>query len=48
MSEFQDNGNLMNATPTKAQLAQRESFRARMRAKGLLPAVLDEKNKTRR
>ena len=48
MSEFQDNEKLVDATLTKAQLAQRESFRARMRAKGLLPAVSDEKNQTRR
>ena len=48
MNYFQDNEKLLNATLTKAQLAQRESFRARMRAKGLLPAVSDGKNQTRR
>lgn len=48
MSEFQDNEKLVDATPTKEQLAQRESFRARMRAKGLLPAVSDGKNQTGR
>ena len=48
MSDFQDNEKLVDATPTKAQLAQRESFRARMRAKGLLPAGSDGKNQTRR
>ena len=48
MNYFQDDEKLLNATPTKAQLAQRESFRARMRAKGLLPAVSDGKNQTRR
>lgn len=46
MSDFRDNEKLVDATPTKAQLAQRESFRARMRAKGLLPAVSDGKNQT--
>ena len=48
MNYFQDNEKLLNATPTKAQLAQRESFRERMRAKGLLPAVSDGKNQTGR
>lgn len=48
MNYFQDNEKMVDATPTKAQLAQRESFRARMRAKGLLPAVSDEKKQTRR
>ena len=48
MNYFQDNEKLLNATPTKAQLTQRESFRERMRAKGLLPAVSDGKNQTGR